>query len=105
MTDRLQVKIICSGRVLSGPSSPPRAAQEGTSLCAHKNIYKTVHSLRPVSKRAHTTVHTKHSQKAGPFSVAPLKMDRPLHNRLAVTGEVPALLAAPLSSIAKCQQP
>ena len=28
-------------------------------------------------------VHTKHSQKAGPFSVARLKMDLPFHNRLA----------------------
>ena len=28
-------------------------------------------------------VHTKHSQKAGPFSVALLKMDLPFHNRLA----------------------
>ena len=36
-------------------------------------------------------VHTKHSQKAGPFSVARLKMDLPFHNRLAFTGEVPAL--------------
>ena len=27
--------------------------------------------------------HTKHSQKAGPFSVARLKMDLPFHNRLA----------------------
>ena len=36
-------------------------------------------------------MHTqKHSQKAGPFSVARLKMDLPFHNRLA--GGVPALL-------------
>ena len=27
-------------------------------------------------------IHTKHSQKAGPFSVARLKMDLPFHNRL-----------------------
>ena len=28
-------------------------------------------------------VHTKHSQKAGPFSVARLKIDLPFHDRLA----------------------
>ena len=39
-------------------------------------------------------VHTKHSQKAGPFSVARLKIDLPFHNRLAFTGQVPALLVA-----------
>ena len=40
-------------------------------------------------------VHAKDSQKAGPFSVARLKMDLPLHNRLACTREVPALLSDP----------
>ena len=35
--------------------------------------------------------HTKHSQNAGPCSVTRLKMDLPFHNRLASTGEVPAL--------------
>ena len=38
-------------------------------------------------------VHTKHSQKAGPFSVARLELDVRFHDRLAFTGEVPALLA------------
>ena len=38
-------------------------------------------------------VHTEHPSKAGPFSVAPLKMDLPFHNnRVAFTGGVPALL-------------
>ena len=45
-------------------------------------------------------VHTKHSQKAGPFSVARLKMDLPFHNRLAFTGDV--LLHCPLSSCPPC---
>ena len=38
-------------------------------------------------------VHPKHSQKAGPFSVARLKTDLPFHNRLAYNREVPALLS------------
>ena len=41
----------------------------------------------------HIAVHTKHSQKAGPFSVARLKMDLPFHNRVAhnaFRGEVPS---------------
>ena len=40
-------------------------------------------------------VHTQHSQKAGPFSVAGPEMDLPFHNRLAFTGEVPALFPPP----------
>ena len=36
-------------------------------------------------------VHRKHSPKAGPFSVARLKIDLPFNNRLAFTGEVPAV--------------
>ena len=40
----------------------------------------------------HLFVQTKHLQKAGPSSVARLKMDLPFHDRLAFTGEVPALL-------------
>ena len=45
-------------------------------------------------KRAGTSLCTclKHSQNAGPFSVARLKMDPPFHSRLAFTAEVPALL-------------
>ena len=49
------------------------AKRAGTSLCTHKTLHK----------------------KAGPFSVARLKMDLPFHNRLAFTGEVPALLVRP----------
>ena len=43
-------------------------------------------------------VHTKHSRKAGPFSVAGLKMDLPFHGRLAFTGGMPALLRGDTSS-------
>ena len=40
----------------------------------------------------HSFVHTTNiAQKAGPFSVARLKMDLPFHSRLAFTGEMPAL--------------
>ena len=35
------------------------------------------------------------AQKAGLYSVARLKMDLPFHNRLAFTGEVPALFLRP----------
>ena len=44
-------------------------------LCVHTNL-----------------VHTKHPYKAGPPSVARPEMDLPFHDRLAFTGEVPALL-------------
>ena len=43
----------------------------------------------------HLFVHTEHAQKAGPFSVARLTMDLHFHNRLALTGEVPALFSHP----------
>ena len=48
------------------------------------------------------SVHTKHSQKAGPFSVARLKMDLPFHNRLAYN-RVPRRSASPLVALATCR--
>ena len=40
-------------------------------------------ALRCALVCTHLFVHTKHSEKAGPFAVARLKMDLPFHNRLA----------------------
>ena len=45
------------------------------------SIERLLHAARGPALRS---VHTKHSQKAGPFSVARLKMDLPFHDRLRV---------------------
>ena len=44
--------------------------------------------------------YTMHSQKAGPFSVARLKMDLPFHNRLAYSRvhRIRTLSASPLGA-------
>ena len=70
------IGISCNGGIRSewmGSRIGSISKRAGTSLCAHK------------------TVH----EKAGPLSVARLKMGPPFHNRLALTGAcaVPALLA------------
>ena len=53
----------------------------------------------------HLSAHTQHSQKAGPFSVARLKMDLPFHNRLAynrVHRRRAGTLAAPTHTRPQC---
>ena len=75
----------------------------GAQRQGHLPAYRNHASLQPAEQLwqseargpALRCVHTKQSQKAGPFSVARLKMDLPFHNRLAFTGGVPALLSRP----------
>ena len=47
-----------------------------------QNGYHEAMMVRAIRGPALGCVHTKHSQKAGPFSDARLKMDLPFHNRL-----------------------
>ena len=49
------------------------------------------------AKRAGTS-HTKHSQKAGPFSVARLKIDLPSHNNRLACNRVRSRSASPLGA-------
>ena len=64
---------------------------------------KSVEQKGDCEKRASTSLCThKRSQTAGPFSVARLKMDLPFHNRLALKGELPALLRESSVNAGKC---
>ena len=76
-----------SGLVWLCASSPaiPRVAQPAAvGLAASQVMHRDRgHAHEGRHFAVYLFVHTKHSQKAGPFSVARLKMDLPFHNRLA----------------------
>ena len=81
---------------LAGGGSSLEAGGSKSAAVRHSWFHESGQVLQEGRHFAvHLFAHTTHSQKAGPFSVARLKMDPHLHNRLASTGEAPALLVLP----------
>ena len=99
-----------------GPCSPGRVAQCDATEVGYPTWVESAVSRRECATSCHCSaalrnetataprgpalrcVHTKHSQKACPFSVARLKLDLPFHNRLAynrVHRKSVSLLTAP----------
>ena len=79
-----------TGRVLEKTGSVAR--KEGTALVPERHLFEKARHCFRARKAAcqegrhfavYLVVHTKHSQKAVPLSVARLKMNLPIHNRLA----------------------
>ena len=74
------------------PVSPPANGElPATVMCAKYGLSSNVmaritrDAFSPSPHRSKSRVHTEHSRKAGPFSVARLKMDLPFQNRRAYT--------------------
>ena len=90
---------LCSQSRTSGVSrAPAQNTTKENGTCVDKTgltislVRCLVQCCRPTRKHAARGlalrgVHAEHSQKAGPFSVARLRLDMPFHNRLASTGE------------------
>ena len=73
-SDCVAAPSVCSNPLPVAVGTPTGPSHTGTHLLRCK---------RGRHFAAYSFVHTKHSQKAGPFSVARLKMGLPFHNRLA----------------------
>ena len=77
------------------PAGPRRSQPRRTPPSAASADQPPGPQIHPSRGPTLRCVQTKHSQEAGPFSVARLKMDLHFHSRLSFTGGVPALFIHP----------